>query len=254
MFCPKCKSIISKKRINYQFVEFCICPDKLEANYVSEVIPEKKEKKKTTQITAEGRIIQNKQPTKRKFVTIQESIVKPQRVPSDYVKIPLDLRISPKARLPAFWKQQQVQKRLLKQTEELYDRYYRKIEDFFTSTELKFYISFLPNDMLTEFSVDHWGLGFKANTELGIFYAGTKLNDLGSFDSKVLEKESDVKLPYRLFNDYSRKLNFDRLSLGQLLEILRNDWLRFKQTNSTVQIQSCSFSELYEFFKKELFS
>ena len=109
MFCPKCKSIISKKRKNNQIVEFCNCPDKLEANYVSEVIPENKEPRKRTQITAEGRIIQNKQPSKRKFVTIQESIVKSTREPSEYTKIPLDLRISPKARLTSFWKQQQVQ-------------------------------------------------------------------------------------------------------------------------------------------------
>lgn len=254
MFCPRCKSIITKKRINNQIVEFCNCPDKLESNYVAEVIPEKRVSRKKTQITSEGRILQNKRPAKRKFVTIHESIVKPQREPSEYTKIPLDLRISPKARLPAFWKQQQIQKRLLKQTDELYERYYRKIDDFFQSTELKFYVSFFPNDTISEFSVDYWGLGFKANDEFIIFYAGTKLNDLASFDSKVLEKESDLQLPYRLFNDYSRKLNFDRLSLGQLLEILKNDWIKYKETNSTIQIQVPSYIELYKFFKEKLYS
>lgn len=254
LICPKCKSIISKKRINNQVVEFCNCPDKLESNYISEPIQERKRSRQSTTITSGGQVIHRKRQPKMKFTTIQESTFKPKRAPSEYSKITLDLRISSNARLPAFWKQQQVQKRLLKQTEEIYERYYRKIEDYLVDTDLKFYISLIPNDTLSEFSVDHWGLGFKSNDTFFIFYAGTKLNDLGSLDSKVLEKESDLILPYRLFQGYFRKLDFDRLTLGQLLDVLKIDWFKYKESNPEILIQPISYEDLFRNFKSKLFS
>ena len=247
MFCPKCKSIISKKRINNQIIEFCNCPDKLESNYVAETTP-RKTRKVQPKITNEGKIITIKERNKKKFTTIQESTFKPKREPSEYSKLELELRISNKARMPTFWKQNEIQQRLLKQTEENYNRYYRKIEDFFKNTELRFYISFLPNETLTEFFIDHWGLAF--GPDFTIFYAGTKLNDLASWESKVLEKESDLILPYPLFSGYSRKLDFDKLSLRQLLDILRNDWIKFKESHQQITIQPLSVSELYSNFKK----
>ncbi len=254
MFCPKCKSIISKKRINNQIVEFCNCPDKLESNYIVQTVPEKKAPRQSTKITSEGKVLYKKVQSTMKFTTIQESTFKPKREASEYSKIPLDLRISKNARLPAFWKQQQVQNRLLKQTEELYERYYRKIEDFFSDTELKFFISLIPNDTLSDFSVDHWGLGFKAKDEFSIFYSGTKLNDLAAFDSKVLEKESDLILPYRLFKGFSRKLDFDKLTFRQLLEILKNDWSKYKENTPEIIFQPFSIDELFTYFKRALFT
>jgi hypothetical protein len=191
-----------------------------------------------------------KEKNRRKFVTIQESNVKPKREPSEYAKLNLELRISNNAKLPSFYKRNQVQQRLLKATEERYDRYYRKIEDFFAQTELKFFVSLFPNETLTDFSIDYWGLGFKSNS-FTIFYAGTKLNDLGSFESKVLEKHSDVIKPYRLFNGYNKQLNFDSLNLGQLLEILKLDWIKYANQNNN--IVSITYSELYTEFKKFFF-
>ena len=252
MFCPKCKSIISKKRINNQIIEFCNCPDKLESNYVQDLEQKPTRQKKETHISSEGKIIHIKEKTKKKFVTIQDSIVKESRLPSEYSTVPLELRLSNDARLPSFWKLNQVQQRLLKQTEERYERYYRKLEDAFKGTNLYLFISFLPNDTLTDFSVDQWGLGFKIE-KFEIFYAGTKLNDLASFDSKVLEKESEVILPYRLFEGYSKKLNFDYLTLGQLVGILRDDWIKYKEINQHITFQPLSFIELYKEFKMTSF-
>ena len=253
MFCPKCKAIISKKRINNQLVEFCNCPDKLESNYIATVEQPTRQPKKQVKITPEGQIINIKEKNRKKFNTIQESVVKEKRLPSDYANLPLDLRISNNARLPSFWKQTQVQQRLLKQTEERYDRYYRKIEDAFIDSGLGFFVSLLPNETLTDFFVDYWGLAFKSR-EFTVFYAGTKLNDLASWESKVLEKESDVILPYRLFTNYSRKLDFDRLSLQQLVEILKSDWLKLKDSQQLQNYQSISMTELYSNFKQALFN
>lgn len=253
MFCPKCKSIITKKRINNQIVEFCNCPDKLESSYIAETIPMKKPARKTPSVAKKGKIVTYKERSKKRFTTIQEPEFKPKREPSEYASLPLELRLSPNARLPSFWKSNQIQTRLLKQTDEDYERYYRKIEDYFRKTELKLFISLLPNETLTEFAIDHWGLAFN-NPDFTIFYAGTKLNDLGSWDSRLLEKESDVILPYRLFNSYSRSLNFDRLSLGQLVEILRNDWEKYKDQKPNAKIESVSIKELYQNFRKTLFS
>ena len=252
MFCPKCKAIISKKRINNQLVEFCNCPDKLESNYIATVEQPARQPKKQFKITPEGQIINIKEKNTKTITTIQESVNKEKRLPSEYANLPLDLRISNNARLPSFWKQTQVQERLLKQTEERYERYYRKIEDAFKDSGLGFFISFLPNETLTEFFVDYWGLAFKSK-EFTIFYAGTKLNDLASWESKVLEKESDVILPYRLFSSYSRKLDFDRITLKQLVEILQSDWLKLKDTLQLQNYQLFSMTELYSNFKQAFF-
>lgn len=252
MFCPKCKSIISRKKINNQIVEFCNCPDKLESKYVTTIEPEKKRTKRETKITSEGKVITIKERSKKKFITIQEPIIKEKRLPSEYASLTIELRLSNNARLPSFWKQRQVQQRLSKQTEERYERYYRKIEDEFKGSELRFFISFLPNETLSDFNIDYWGLGFKTDV-FQIFYAGTKLNDLASWDSKVLEKETDVILPYRLFTNYSRKLNFDLLSLRQLIDILKQDWIKFKNQHHDLNYQPISYTELYGNFKNTLF-
>ncbi len=253
MFCPKCKSIISKKRINNQIVEFCNCPDKLESKFISETIPEKKPVRRSSRKPSEGKVTNIKEQNKRKFTTIQESIFKPKREPSEYTKLPLELRISNNAHMSSFWKQEVVQKSLLKLTEETYERYYRRIEDYFVGTGLRFFISFLPNDTLTEFSVDHWGLAFN-DPNFTVFYAGTKLNDLGSFDSRVLEKKSDLILPNRLFPSYNRTLNFDHLTLGQLLDVLKSDWTKYKEIHHESHFESTSLNEIYANFKNIVFS
>lgn len=253
MFCPKCKAIISKKRINGQLVEFCNCPDKLESNYIAQTINEPKPVRQSKPRTRKPQITSSKEKRKKVFTTIQESTFKPKREPSEYSSLPIELRISNNARLPTFWKQKKIQERLIQQTDDKYERYYRKIEDFFIDTELRLFISFLPNETLTDFSVDHWGLGFKLNNKFTIFYAGTKLNDLASFESKVLEKEADIILPYKLFTNYSRKLDFDRLSLKQLLDILKNDWSKFKQSDQNQTVDSYPITELYYNFKSIFF-
>ena len=253
MFCPKCKSIVSKKRINGQVVEFCNCPDKLESNYIVETITkpknvrQAKQRKQSSQITTIG------ERNKKKFTTIQESTVKPTREPSKYSTLPIELRISNNARMPTFWKNKQIKDRLIHQTDDMYERYYRKLEDFFSGTELGFFLSLLPNETLGDFSVDHWGIGFKLEDDFMVFYAGTKLNDLASWESKVLEKESDIMLPYRLFPNYTKKLDFDRLSLKQLLEILKADWFKYKESMQPEKLESFSIAEFYTEFKKILF-
>ena len=253
MFCPKCKSIISKKRINNQIIEFCNCPDKLESNFVVSTEPVIRQHNKPVKSSSSNQMITIREKSKKKFTMIEESIVKEKRLPSDYTQIPFDLRLSNNARLPSFWKQNQVQKRLSRKTEELYEHYYRKIEDAFNGSELKFYLSFIPNESLSDFNVDYWGLGFKTS-KIEIFYVGTKLNDLASWDSKVLEKESDVILPYRLFTNYYRKLNFDQLNLRKLNDILKDDWTKFKSQHQNLEFQPLTYSELYQSFKKLLFN
>lgn len=250
MFCPKCKAIISKKRINGQLVEFCNCPDKLESNYIVETINEPKRKTHVSQPSQKSQVITYKERSKKKFTTIQESTFKPKRAPSEYTNLDIELRLSKNARLPTFWKQKAIQERLIHQVNDIYERYYRKLEDYFASTELTFFLSFVPNETLSDFSIDHWGVGF-GNPDFTIFYAGTKLNDLASWESKVLEKEADVLLPYRLFHNYTKKLDFDRLTLKQLVDLLKEDWEKYKAINHT-SIRKLTFTEIYSNFKQEI--
>lgn len=244
MFCPTCKSILTKKRVSNQIVIYCNCPDKKEPK--QQIVTIKTSERRKT-IISKG--TSNKKY--KKIITISESRVKPKREPSNYSLLPLELRLSKTAKMPPFWLKGEVKNRLINQTSTLYERFYRNLEDFFLHSELQTFISLLPNSSISDFTIDFWGIGtFDMDNNFILWYRGTKLNDRASWDSTVLEKFDDIILPFSKFNpDYKKpKLNLDRLNLKQFCEILLKEWNKYKELSSK-KYRKPNFNETYTFFR-----
>lgn len=246
-FCPNCSSILSRKKISGQIHEYCNCPDKTEPKEAATVIIKRTQRRKTI-IKRTGQ----KKNSSRQFITIEESSHKTVRESSKYSLLDLNLKLDKHSTLPAIMLTGEISKRLSKAINNLYERFYRKIEDFFSSSELQFVLLLKPNRTLTDFVPTQWGLAtFTQKHDLLLWYRGTKLNDRASWEAKVIEKREDLFLPFQtLFpKDFKKpRLNFDHIRLQELCKILLRTWDTYKDITKK-KFYKPDFPSLYNQFK-----
>lgn len=154
--------------------------------------------------------------------------------------------------LPPGWDKGVIAERLSHQLDDHYERFMRKFEDYFKNTELEFIVLLIPSNTMVDFKTFLWGVGTMEERSDGShtllrFYQGTKLRDLGAWDAKVLEKQSDIITPTTLFPEGMRRqeINFDRTSQRELCDRLVEEWGRFKALANSSRYRKPSLEELY---------
>ncbi|MHA2102616.1 MAG: hypothetical protein ACW981_04275 [Candidatus Hodarchaeales archaeon] len=253
MFCPNCKAILERVRTDYGIQEFCNCSGKKRSEFLSELSKEKLRRNEKTRVSSSSFVTERKARIRSGRST--ESIKIPvKNSPSDYTKISLKTRlVSSNTKLPFNWDKGKVGGLLRNRLDDMYERFYRKFEDFFTKniTELQFVVFLEPSPQMTEFKVFRWGVGAfenesKEKWRLIRWYQGTKLPL--DWSAKIREKEGDYLTPNPNFPVLVRKSDYENMNyLPQIdwFKKLVKFWEEFKEINSEKTYKRPELNELY---------
>jgi hypothetical protein len=260
MFCPNCKAIFERVRTAYGIQEFCNCPGKKRSEFFGELNKKKLESVGKTRASPSSFVTERKSRIKSGRST--ESIKIPvKKSPSDYTKISLNTRlIRSNTKLPINWDKGKVGELLKNRLDNMYERFYRKFEDFFlkNKTELRFVVFLEPSPQMNEFKVFKWGIGsieneFEDNWKLIRWYQGTKLPL--DWSAKIREKEGDYLTPILNFPESKRKIEYSKMNyltqndwFGKLIDF----WNNYKEINNEKGYKIPEMKELYKKWREIL--
>ncbi|OLS26381.1 MAG: hypothetical protein HeimC3_09310 [Candidatus Heimdallarchaeota archaeon LC_3] len=261
MFCPNCKAIYERVRTEYGIQQFCNCEGKRKADFFGELNKITETNQYKTSNSLPIIISERKRKRKRIVQRSNESINIPlTRSRSDYDSIPVEIRIyNQNTYLPSMWNKGKVGELLVKRLNDIYERFYRKFEDFFINkkTELRFLVFLEPKPQMTEFYVFRWGVGaleqLSGNQKLIRWYQGTKLPL--DWSAKIREKEGDYISPINHFSGEERQKKYSDMNyLTQIdwFEKLIIFWDIFKEINKDSSFFTPTLQELYEKWKIKL--
>ncbi|MFW9930671.1 MAG: hypothetical protein ACFFD1_14880 [Candidatus Thorarchaeota archaeon] len=260
MFCKDCKAIIERVRTAYGIMEFCQCPGKLKKDFMGAlstktVNKEQKATKKRYGVSKRSRShIYKARSTESINIPVQ-------RTPSEYTNLPLEMRILEKQiKLPLNWNKGIIGELLKNNINDVYERFYRKFEDFFINknTELRFLVFLRPNQQMNEFHTTIWGVGViqvNNNKEHSLirWYQGTNLPL--DWSAKILQKEGSYLTPAIHFPVKERKKEYSEMNyLAQeaWFERLVSIWEKYKDLHKDQIFIPPSTDELYNLWKNEI--